>query len=60
MVTLDPDVNFFQNISSLDTQYLNIDDTKTFVNINISSILVQYVWNAVRKFAKLQFTESIK
>ena len=34
---LDPDVNFFQNISSLDTQYFNIDDTKTFVNNSISS-----------------------
>ena len=34
---LDPDVNFFQNISSLDTQYFNIDDAKTFVNNNISS-----------------------
>ena len=34
---LDPDVNFFQNISSLDTQYFNIDDAKTFANNNISS-----------------------
>ena len=34
---LDPDVNFFQNISSLDTQYFNIDDAKAFVNNNISS-----------------------
>ena len=34
---LDPDVNFFQNISSLDTQYFNIDNAKTFVNNNISS-----------------------
>ena len=29
---LDPDVNVFQSISSLDTKYFNIDDTKTFVN----------------------------
>ena len=34
---VDPDVNFFQNFSSLDTQYFNIDDTRTFVNNNISS-----------------------
>ena len=34
---LDPDVNFFQNISCLDTQYFNIDNAKTFVNNNISS-----------------------
>ena len=34
---LDPDFNFFQNISYLDTQYFNIDDAKTFVNNNISS-----------------------
>ena len=34
---LDPDFNFFKNISSLDTQYFFIDDTKTFVNNNISS-----------------------
>ena len=34
---LDPDVNFFQNISSLDTQYFNIDDAKTYVNNNTSS-----------------------
>ena len=34
---LNPDVNFFQNISSLDTQYFNINDAKTFVNSNISS-----------------------
>ena len=34
---LDPGVNFFQNISSLDTQYFIIDDAKTFVNNNISS-----------------------
>ena len=36
-VELDADVDFFQNISSLDTQYFNIDNTKTFVNNNISS-----------------------
>ena len=36
-VELDLDVNFSQNISSLDTQYFNIDDAKTFVNNNISS-----------------------
>ena len=34
---VEPDVNFFQNISSLDTQYFNIDDAKTYVNNNISS-----------------------
>ena len=34
---LDSDINFFQNISSLDTQYFNIDDAKIFVNNNISS-----------------------
>ena len=34
---LNPDVNFFQNISSLDTQYFNINDAKTFVDSNISS-----------------------
>ena len=34
---VDPAVNFFQNFSSLDTQYFNIDDTRTFVNNNISS-----------------------
>ena len=34
---LDPDVNFFQSISSLDTKYFNIDDTKAFINNNISS-----------------------
>ena len=34
---LDANVNFFQNISSLDTQYFNIDDAKTFVINNISS-----------------------
>ena len=34
---LDPDVNFFQSISSLDTKYFNIDDTKAFINSNISS-----------------------
>ena len=34
---LDPDVNFFQSISSLDTKYFNIDDTKIFSNSNISS-----------------------
>ena len=36
-VELDPDVNFFQSIYSLDTKYVNIDDTKTFVNNNIPS-----------------------
>ena len=36
---LDPDVNFFENISSLDTQYFNIVDTEAFVNNNISSNL---------------------
>ena len=34
---LDPDVNFFQIILSLDRKYSNIDDTKTFVNNKISS-----------------------
>ena len=34
---LDPDVDFFQNISSLDTECFNKDDGKTFVNKNISS-----------------------
>ena len=34
---LDPDVNFFQNISSFDTQYFNIDDSKIFVHNIISS-----------------------
>ena len=34
---LDPDVIFFQIISSLDTKYFNIDDDRTFVNNNISS-----------------------
>ena len=34
---LDPHVNFFQNISSLDTQYFNIEVAETFVNNNISS-----------------------
>ena len=34
---LDPDVNFFQSISSLDTKYFNIDYTKIFVNNNNSS-----------------------
>ena len=28
---LDPDVNFSQNISSLDTRYYSIDDIETFV-----------------------------
>ena len=37
-VELDLDVNFSQNISSLDTQYFNIDDAKTFVNNNIFSV----------------------
>ena len=34
---LDPDVIFFQIISSLDTKYFNIDDARTFINNNISS-----------------------
>ena len=34
---LDPDVSFFQNICSFDSQYFNTDDAKTFVNNNISS-----------------------
>ena len=34
---LDTDVNFFQSISSLNTKYFNTEDTKTFVNNNISS-----------------------
>ena len=29
---LDPDVNFFQSISSLDAKYLSINETKHFVN----------------------------
>ena len=33
---LDPNVNFFQSISSLDTNSFNIDDTKRFINSNIS------------------------
>ena len=34
---LDPNVTFFQSISSLDTKYFNVEDTKTFVNNNIYS-----------------------
>ena len=34
---LDPDVDFFQNISSLDAEYFKIGNTKTFVDNNISS-----------------------
>ena len=57
---LDPDVNFFQNISSLDTQYFNIDDAKTYVNNNISSdsfsvlhINIRSVQENFEKFQKI-------
>ena len=33
---LDPDTNFFESISSLDTKYFNENETKTFVS-NIES-----------------------
>ena len=33
---LDPDVNFSQSISFLDTKCFDIDDTKTFASNNIT------------------------
>ena len=33
---LDPDINFFQSITSLDTQYFSLDETKNLVN-NVDS-----------------------
>ena len=55
---LDPDVNFFQNISSVDTQYFNIDDTKTFVN-NISSNSFSALHINIRSIQK-NFKNSLK
>ena len=50
---LDPDVNVFLNISSLDTQYFNADDTKTFVNNTISSDSISVfhinIWSMQKK-----------
>ena len=49
---LDPDIIFFQNISSLDTQYFNIDDAKTFVNSNISSDSFSFLHINIRSMQK--------
>ena len=61
---LDPDFNFFQNIS-LDTQYFNIDDAKTFVNNNISSdafsVLQINIRSMQKNFEKFQeFFKTLK
>ena len=49
---LDPDVNFFQNIYSLDTQYFNKDNAKTFVNKNISSDSFSVLHISIRSMKK--------
>ena len=49
---LDPDVNFIQNISSLDTQYFNIDDAETFVNNNVSSDSLSVLYINIRSMQK--------
>ena len=64
-VELDADVDFFQNISSLDTQYFNIDNTKTFVNNNISSnsfsVLHVNIRSMQKNFEKFQeFFKTLK
>ena len=62
---LDPGVIFFQNISSFDTQYFNIDDAKTFVNNNISSdsfsVLNINIRSMQKNFGKFQeFFKTLK
>ena len=59
---LDPDVNFFENISSLDTQYFNIVDTEAFVNNNISSNLFSVLHVNIRCMQKTlkSFKNSLK
>ena len=61
----DLDVYFFQNITSLDTQYFNVDDDKTFVNNNISSesfsVLHINITSIQRNFEKFQeFFKTLK
>ena len=55
---LDPDVNFFQKNSSLDTKYFNIDNAKTFVNNNISPgsflVLQTNIRSMQKNFEKFQ------
>ena len=60
-VELDPDVNFFQSISSLDAKYFNIGDTKTFVN-NVSSNSFSVVHINIRRMQKIfeKFQEFFK
>ena len=41
---LDPDTNFFESISSLDTKYFTVNETKTFVsNIDSESFTVLHL-----------------
>ena len=49
---LDPNVNFFQSITSFDTNYFNIDNTKTFVNNNISSNSLSVLHINIRSMQK--------
>ena len=61
---LDPDVNFFQNISSLDTKYFSLNETKNFVN-NIDSKSFSVLHLNIRSMKKnfetfREFVENLK